>query len=134
MVGTLWASAVLCALLLVACVSDPRDSSRSVDSTSEELSPIVERAFQHSFKPDERVEARKLVLQALASFDRWAVPNDRCLAALLKVADGDLGRLAAATRVAKRDWRDILCEAGFEHDIKKHEAWLKAFLADERPQ
>ena len=49
---------------------------------------------------------------------------DRFRFAALKISCGQLDLLRGAIDLAKRDWRDLLFAAGFEHDIHAHEQWL----------
>lgn len=50
---------------------------------------------------------------------------ERIAAAALKVSEGSLERLEAATELAATDWRDLLMAAGFGHDVSAHKAWLR---------
>jgi hypothetical protein len=49
---------------------------------------------------------------------------ERIRTAALKVSRGSLDRLALATSLAQRDWRDLLMGADFGDDIHAHETWL----------
>ena len=59
------------------------------------------------------------------AFHRNATPEslDRIRFAVLKLGDGDLGKLRDAVKLAQQDWRDALMAAGFG-DVKAHEGWF----------
>ena len=59
-----------------------------------------------------------LVLMALAEVDDvpGLATGERVQAAVLKLADGGLGRLDRQLRAAQIDWRDVLVAAGFAHE------------------
>jgi hypothetical protein len=48
---------------------------------------------------------------------------ERVRFAVLRLSEGDLGKLRYAVDVAKCDWRDVLVAAGFGNSIRAHEAW-----------
>ncbi|MEX1294859.1 MAG: hypothetical protein AB1Z67_01680 [Candidatus Limnocylindrales bacterium] len=52
-------------------------------------------------------------LQALPGLPGPAL-GERVGAAVVKLADGDVGRLEQQLREARTDWRDVLVAAGFE--------------------
>jgi len=48
---------------------------------------------------------------------------ERIRFAVLKLSDGDIGKLQAAIEGAEVDWRDTLMAAGFGSDLVAHLAW-----------
>jgi hypothetical protein len=48
---------------------------------------------------------------------------ERIRFAVLRLSNGDLGRLRDAIAEAKNDWRDVLMGAGFGFDPRAHELW-----------
>jgi hypothetical protein len=56
---------------------------------------------------------------------------ERIAAAALKVSEGSLERLEAATELAATDWRDLIMAAGFGHDLSAHEVWLRELTQQE---
>ena len=57
----------------------------------------------------------ELVLAALVELPRDAA-SERVQAAVVKLANGDLGRLDRQLKEARIDWRDVLVAAGFAHE------------------
>lgn len=57
------------------------------------------------------------------------VQLERYRFAALKVSAGRLSGLEHAIALAKTDWRDLLMEAGFGHDVRAHERWCEGVLA-----
>jgi len=53
---------------------------------------------------------------------------ERIRFAVLKISLGDPERLAGAVALANADWRDLLMEAGFGHDLKAHETWAAEMI------
>ena len=79
-----------------------------------------------------RLEERSRVLELLANecgdnltFSKDTNPQkpDRIRLAVLKLSEGDFGRLASQVAQAKRDWREVLMAAGFGHDVTAHTRW-----------
>jgi len=73
-------------------------------------------------------------LEQHCSADRLHVSpemSERIAAAALRKSEGSLEKLEAATKLAARDWRDLLMAAGFGHDISAHEAWLRQVTQQE---
>jgi hypothetical protein len=52
---------------------------------------------------------------------RWV---ERVRAAVLKLSGGSLERLADATCLGQRDWRDLLTGSGFGESLDSYVAWL----------
>jgi hypothetical protein len=48
--------------------------------------------------------------------------SDRILFAMIRLSGGRLDRLGDAISLFRRDWRDLLCAAGFE-EVDAHLAW-----------
>ena len=48
---------------------------------------------------------------------------ERVRFAVLKLSQGDLGRMRDALGLAETDWRDVLVAAGFADDISAHRRW-----------
>ena len=55
--------------------------------------------------------------------DKNADVIERIRIAALKVSGGDLDALRRAIHLANVEWRDLLVEAGFAHDVKAHLHW-----------
>ena len=72
----------------------------------------VERIVARDFPPDQRAEVHDL----LASLGANAKP--RLQLAILKLAHGDLARVASHLKMAQRDWRDVLMWAEYPADAK----------------
>jgi hypothetical protein len=56
---------------------------------------------------------------------------DRILFAMIRLSDGDLGRLQDAIALFQRDWRDLLMASDFGHSIHAHETWRPRRLDQE---
>lgn len=48
---------------------------------------------------------------------------DRIVFAMIRLSDGDLGRLRDAIALFRRDWRDLLMASDFGRSIHAHETW-----------
>jgi len=54
----------------------------------------------------------------------WADTQfERLWLAVLKLSNGDVGRLREAIALAQRDWRDVLVGSGFGHSLEAHRQW-----------
>jgi hypothetical protein len=91
---------------------------------SARVSEVVSKMFPQ--------EERSRVLELLANecgdnlaFSQDTNPQnaDRIRLAVLKLSEGDFGRLASQVAQAKKDWRDVLMAAGFGHDVTAHIRW-----------
>jgi hypothetical protein len=94
-----------------------------------ELSPEALMWISYMFAPDEREQVCKLLteqcgnnLPFLPRIDQTGA--DRLRFAVLKLSDGDFGKLEKAVTLAKRDWRDLLVAAGFANDLQAHKEWV----------
>jgi len=62
-------------------------------------------------------------------YDYYAAFEDfigvRIFAAVLKTSGNSIEKFEQTIDLAKSDWRDVLVNAGFGNDIKKHEKWIK---------
>ncbi len=69
-------------------------------------------------RTDFDAEAADLVIGALGELDTLPGPQtaERVQAAIVKLSRGDLERFDRALEEARRDWRDVLVAAGFEHE------------------
>ena len=54
---------------------------------------------------------------------------ERTRYSVLKISNGSIDSLKSAIELAKIDWRDVLMNAGFGDDTKKHKKWAKKLLA-----
>jgi imidazole glycerol phosphate synthase subunit HisF len=54
-------------------------------------------------------------LPAEAGYDEETLRSERIRAAIVLLANGDLGKLRDAIELAKTDWRDLLVAAGLAH-------------------
>lgn len=76
--------------------------------------------------PREAQERARVLLEQHCSIrvlgcDDWSQEQmERIWLAALKVADGDVERLAEAVRLARTDWRDLLTAAGFGDNLDAH--------------
>ena len=48
---------------------------------------------------------------------------DRVRFGVLKLSQGDIGKLKEAIKLAQIDWRDLLVAAGFAEDTQAHRKW-----------
>jgi hypothetical protein len=92
------------------------------------LSPATRQHLERLFAPQQRAEAERLLaeecgnnLPVLENLD--PVQLERYRFAALKLSGGTLDGLRRAVALAKRDWRDLLMNAGFGHDVHAHERW-----------
>lgn len=98
------------------------------------LSEAAEQRLQLVFAPEERREARRmLVYECGSGIERWGddpSAYDRLRFAAMKVSFGRIEGLRRAIALAQTDWRDLFMEAGFGHDAQAHEHWLVPGSAD----
>ena len=93
------------------------------------LSPETQRRLEILFREGNRDAAAKLLIEECGTnlplceksneFDM-----ERIRFAAIKLSGGDFLDLREAVELAKLDWRDLLCTAGFGSDVKAHEKWL----------
>jgi len=92
------------------------------------LSEAAEQRLQLAFSPEERREARRmLVYECGAGIEDWGSdPSayDRLRFAAMKASQGRIEGLRWAIAMAQKDWRDLLIHAGFAEDARAHERWL----------
>ena len=50
---------------------------------------------------------------------------ERLWFAILKLSEGDLGRLRQTIALARVDWRDVLVGAGFGSSLEAHRQWAR---------
>ena len=98
------------------------------------LSADTRALVERHFAPAGREAAARLLVEQcgnnLPFLEREdAVSLERFRFAALRVAAGDLERLAQAIALARTDWRDLLVEAGFADDPRAHRAWFEAGAA-----
>lgn len=105
-------------------------------SMSSPTSEMVANALGRLFPPPLQTMAR-------AELDRYGTSGteaeiERVRLAILKVSDGDLGRLAEGVALAKRDYRDVLAVAEYPAEFSRpgatSEADLMAARAADRAQ
>lgn len=103
---------------------------------SSPTSEMVANALGRLFPPPLQTMAR-------AELDRYGTSGteaeiERVRLAILKVSDGDLGRLAEGVALAKRDYRDVLAVAEYPAEFSRpgatSEADLMAARAADRAQ
>jgi hypothetical protein len=87
-----------------------RDGVLALASLSMEPTARLARRIRDDFGDD-----AELVLAALPELPGYAA-SERVQAAVVKLADGDLGELDRQLREARIDWRDVLVAAGFAHE------------------
>jgi len=88
------------------------------------LSPANAKRVAILFSAKEAAKASKLIEQECSeNLDRSPELLERIQTAVIKVSNGTMERLEWAIAMAQTDWRDLLVEAGFAHDIELHKAW-----------
>lgn len=94
------------------------------------LSPDTQVVIDRLFVPGERDAVRLLMEEECgnnlfqpAVLDPVALERYRFAA--LRISGGDLGKLREAIALAELDWRDLLMQADFGHDLKAHRAWFE---------
>ena len=55
---------------------------------------------------------------------------ERIRYSVLRTSNGNFDFLKNGIELAKRDWRDLLLNAGFGYNIKEHKKWAKRLLAE----
>jgi hypothetical protein len=85
----------------------------------------VEKRLEALFGPADRDQARtKLIEQCGENIPGWKMAGlYRLHCAVLKLSDGELGKLQRAIDLAKIDLRDVLMAAGFGERVSAHESW-----------
>ena len=56
---------------------------------------------------------------------------ERIRFAVIKLSEGQLDKFQYAVKLANIDWRDLLVEAGFAHDINYHNEWANKIIGIE---
>jgi hypothetical protein len=89
------------------------------------LSDFVEKRLALMFPPDERDDARLLLVEECGeNIPAWhSAGIDRLRCATLKLSHGELPKLRSAIDLAKRDFRDVLMAAEFG-DPESYRTWL----------
>ena len=59
----------------------------------------------------------------------WSDLSERVQCAVLKLSDGDVGKLKAAIILYKENWKQLLHEANFGSDETAHQVWAKSDAA-----
>ena len=49
--------------------------------------------------------------------------SERLQFAALKLSEGNLDKLRRAVALAQQDWRDLLVDSGFAHEVDAHKSW-----------
>lgn len=92
------------------------------------LTPRLVAKLAALFPSEDRSFAEKWLIEECGeSLSLGSMGEDgleRIRAAALKLSCGSLDKLALATSLAQRDWRDLLMGADFGVDIHAHETWL----------
>ena len=93
------------------------------------LSPATNLRVQRLFDPQDQEQARRILEEHCANSLPFCEHSDmftleRLRFAVLKLSGGDLGRLRSEVQHAGIDWRDVLMDAGFGHDISAHKEWM----------
>jgi len=55
--------------------------------------------------------------------NRGKYEMERIRFAVLKLSEGNIGKLVEAIELAQTDWRDLLVAAGFGEDVEAHNKW-----------
>lgn len=92
------------------------------------LSPATQSRLESLFAASDRATATELLINRCAEklpFVGGSTPRDleRVRFAVLKLSQGDLGKLRSMVQLAETDWRDVLVAAGFANDITAHQEW-----------
>lgn len=97
------------------------------------LSPRTLALVTAVFGADDRARARTLLeeqcganLPGLEGLDPLQLERFRY--AVIRISEGRLAALDKAIALAKTDWRDLLMEADFGHDLRAHERWCSEVL------
>jgi len=93
------------------------------------LSPETQRRLEILFRKGNRDAAAKLLIEECGTNLPFCEKSnefdmERIRFAAIKLSRGDFLDLREAVELAKLDWRDLLCTAGFGSDVKAHEKWL----------
>jgi len=98
------------------------------------LSYETERRVAALFPPDLRSEVSELLIHEcgnnlpfLQKLDEFQLERFRF--AVLKLSDGERGKLHQAIRLAQTDWRDLLMAAGFGENLEAHKSWFPSEAA-----
>ncbi len=94
--------------------------SALVVSVIETIFPTADQLTVQSLMREECSEKLPLVQSASLM--------QRIQLGVLKVSQGDIDKLLYAIKLARRDWRDLLMEAGFASDLEAHIEWAKHIL------
>jgi len=112
----------------------PLEKKRSGDMGTPPISEETEKRIALLFAPD----ARQIVRTVLRDECGTNLPSlenpehsdiERVRFAVLKLSKGRLDKLEKAVNLAKIDWRDALCGAGFG-EPDKHKSWLPRSRAE----
>jgi len=93
------------------------------------LSSETQRRLELLFRPEERAEASRLLVEQcgdnLPDHEKSTAQSlERTRFAALKLSGGNLPRLRDAIQLANQDWRDLLVAAEFGSDTRAHERWI----------
>jgi hypothetical protein len=110
-------------------IHENRFMDEKVGSQSVPLTHDTQWLVDHLFKPVDRADAARMLIQQcarnLSSCENADARSlERLRFAALKLSGGDLKRLSHAMREAQMDWRDLLMAADFGLDVNAHRAWL----------
>lgn len=99
------------------------------------LSKRTERLVACLFAPEVREGVRHRLerecgAEALGIADASAEGLERIRFAVLRVSSERPRGLEGAFALARIDWRDLLMEADFGHDLRAHDAWCRSVLGD----
>lgn len=102
------------------------DAASAGPPLSADTLALVERHFA----PASRAAAARLLVERCGNNlpdleHEDAEGLERFRFAALRVAGGDLERLAQAVALARTDWRDLLVDAGFADDVRAHREWFE---------
>lgn len=104
-------------------------SSPSGGMANVPLSPATLSRLKALFSASEKAEAEQLLVELCGGNLPFLEDSDpasleRLRFAALKLSGGRLPELYSAVDLANTDWRDLLVEAGFAHDVEAHKSWF----------
>ena len=92
----------------------------------------VKRVIHREFTAERFEEVLAIVNEY--GLEKWEIEADRVRVAVLKLANGDLERLRARVKRAKRDYRDVLAAAEYPEYMKTGGSGIRKPPSDEQPR
>jgi hypothetical protein len=89
------------------------------------LSPRTEVLIGQFFQLGDQTIAKHLLMGEPFGEGSGEFCSERLCFAAIRLSQGSMEKLERAVDLAQGDFRDLLMEAGFGHDIHAHDAWFK---------